>query len=113
MLPLNLLPDEAAFLDLDTVYMSKRLLNETINTLKKRVVAGSSNPTLYRILGDRYLEAWLPDEAHREYTMAAQLAQSSGSLEDVLKVEAGQKLCQSPDHNTYHRNVNKSLRGFW
>ncbi|MBN3911427.1 MAG: hypothetical protein HWQ35_34300 [Nostoc sp. NMS1] len=92
---LNLPPDEAAFLDLDAVYMSRRLLNETINTLKKRVVAGSSNPTLYRILGDRYLEAWLTDEARREYTMAAQLAQSSGSLDELEKVQERLKLFES------------------
>ena len=34
-------------------------------------------------------------------------------LEDVLKVERGQKLCESSNHNTNHGNVNKSLRGFW
>jgi hypothetical protein len=89
---LNLPLDEAAFLDLDAVYMSRRILNETINTLKERVAAGSRNPTLYRTLGDRYLEAWLPEEARREYTTAAQLAQSSGSLDELEKVQEQLKL---------------------
>lgn len=92
---LNLPPDEAAFLDLDTVYMSRRILSETINTLKGRAAAGSRNPTLYRILGDRYLEAWLPEEARREYTMAVQLAKSMGSLDELEKVQERLKLLKS------------------
>lgn len=89
---LNLPPDEAAFLDLDAVYMGRRLLNETINTLKKRVAAGSSNPTLYRTLGDRYLEARLPEEARRKYTIAAQLAQNSGNSNELEKAQQRLKL---------------------
>ena len=56
------------------------------------MAAGSRNPTLYRTLGDRYLEAWLPEEARREYTTAAQLAQSSGSLDELEKVQEQLKL---------------------
>ncbi len=32
-------------------------------------------------------------------------------LEDVLKVKTSQKSCQSSDHDTNHRNIDKCLRG--
>ena len=37
------------------------------------------------------------------------LSLSAAVLEDVLKVEASQKSCKPPDHDTDHCNVNKSL----
>lgn len=89
---LGLPPDEAAFRDLDAIYMSKLLLDESIKTLIARVVAGSQNPTLYRLLGDRYLGALLPDQAEQTYTIAAQLALSSGKTSELSKVQSGLKL---------------------
>ncbi|WP_226889733.1 hypothetical protein [Nostoc sp. MG11] len=83
---LNLPPDEVAILDLHAIYMSKSLLNETIETLKARVAAGSQNPTLYRVLADRYLEAWLPNEALREYKVADELAKRTGNSDELAKV---------------------------
>ncbi|MHC5819613.1 MAG: hypothetical protein ACYT04_28000 [Nostoc sp.] len=89
---LGLPPDEAAFRDLDAIYMSKLLLDESIKTLIARVVAGSQNPTLYRLLGDRYLGALLPDEAEQTYRIAAQLANSSGKTSELEKVQSRLKL---------------------
>jgi hypothetical protein len=89
---LGLPPDEAAFRDLDAIYMSKLLLDESIKTLKARVMAGSKNPTIYRLLGDRYLGALLADEAEQSYTIAAQLALSSGKTSELEKVQSGLKL---------------------
>ena len=83
--------DEAAFQDLDTVYMSSHLLSETIETLNSRISAGSRNPTLYRVLGDRYLEAGLPDKARSKYNVAAQLAQSRGNSNELAKAQSGIK----------------------
>jgi len=80
---LGLPPDEEAYLDLDTVYMERKLLNDTIQTMNQRVGAGSKNPTLYRVLGDRYLEAWLVPEAKRAYKKAIELAQSSGNTSEL------------------------------
>ena len=73
---LNLSPDDLA-IDLGIAYMSQDLLTEAINVLEARIKAGTQNPTLYRLLGDRYLEAGLPDEAKREYTAATTLAQKN------------------------------------
>lgn len=80
---MGLPPDEAVLLDLDAVYMEKSLLHETIKTMNERVAAGSQNPTLYRVLGDRYLEAWLPQEAETAYQRAIELAQSSGNAREL------------------------------
>lgn len=89
---LKIPPDEAAVKDLDTIYMSKNLVNESIETLKARVEAGSKNPEIYRVLADRYLEAGLPDKAFSEYTTAIILAKSSNNLKELSKVQFGLKL---------------------
>jgi hypothetical protein len=88
---LKISPDEAAVKDLDTIYMSKNLVNESIETLKARVAAGSKNPEIYRVLADRYLEAGLPDKAFSEYTTAMILAKSSKNLKELSKVQEGLK----------------------
>ncbi|MBW4557155.1 MAG: hypothetical protein KME59_14645 [Trichormus sp. ATA11-4-KO1] len=86
--------EEAAIWDLDAVYMSKNLLNETIETLKVLVSRGSQNPTLYRVLADRYLEAWLPNEALREYKKAEQLALRTGNSDELAHVQDGLKIIE-------------------
>ncbi len=95
---LELPPDEAAIWDKDAVYMSRSLLNETIETLKARATEGSQNPTIYRVLADRYLEAWLPNEALREYKKAAQLAKSTNNLEELARVEEGLRIIDFYNH---------------
>ncbi|MBW4566037.1 MAG: hypothetical protein KME32_34165 [Mojavia pulchra JT2-VF2] len=84
--------DEAAVRDLDTIFMSKNLVNESIETLKARVAARSQNPEVYRVLADRYLEAGLPDEAFDKYTTAERLAKSNGNSKELSKVQDGLKL---------------------
>lgn len=86
---LDIPKDEAAFLDLDRVYMAKNLLHETIETLKSQVKAGSRNPTLYRVLGDRYLEAGLPGKAKHEYITATTLAKRVDNSAELAKAQAG------------------------
>lgn len=91
---LDLPLDEAAIRDLDAVYMSKNLLHEAIMTLKELVSRGSQNPTLYRLLADRYLEAWLPNEALREYKKAEQLALNVGNPDELANVQEGLKIIE-------------------
>jgi predicted negative regulator of RcsB-dependent stress response len=67
--------------------MSEILLNETIDTLERRVVAGSFNPSLYRILGDRYIEAWMPQKAKTAYIKALQLARFQKNSSEVELVQ--------------------------
>jgi len=71
---LNLPKDEEAYLDLDAIYMSKKLLTETINTLEERVKAGSTNPGVYRVLGEHYLEIGLIAQAKLDFEIASRLA---------------------------------------
>ncbi|MFS0519509.1 hypothetical protein ACEYW6_33105 [Nostoc sp. UIC 10607] len=89
---LGLQADEAAYLDLDAVFMSKLILDESIKTLKAQVVAGSKNPTIYRLLGDRYLGALLPSEAEQAYTIAGELAKSSANKSELEKIQSGLNL---------------------
>ena len=95
---LNLPPDEAAIFDLHAIYMSRNLLNEAIEALEARVAAGSQNPTLYRVLADRYLEAWLPNEALRNYNVANELAKRSRNLDELAKVQQGVNLVEFYNH---------------
>jgi len=96
---LGLHPDEAAISDLDAIYMSRNLLNETIETLKALVSKRSQNPAVYRLLAERYLEAWLPNEALREYAKAAQLAKSTGNSNELNRVQEGLKIIEC-----YHKH---------
>ncbi|RCJ40578.1 hypothetical protein A6770_37895 [Nostoc minutum NIES-26] len=89
---LGLQADEAAYLDLDAVFMSKLLLDESIKTLKAQVAAGSKNPTIYRLLGDRYLGALLPSEAEQAYTIAGELAKNSANKSELEKIQSGLNL---------------------
>lgn len=86
---LKLPEDEAAFLDFDAIYMSENLLNGTIENLETRVKAGSHNPGLYRVLGDRYLEAGVPTKAQASYKKATQLAQADANLQEYHRAKVG------------------------
>ncbi len=88
---LRLSPDQTAF-NLNVVYRSENLLTEAISILKARIKAGSQNPTIYRVLGDRYLEAGLPDSALQEYKSAAKLAQKADNDVELALAQAGLKL---------------------
>ncbi len=86
---LELPEDEAAFLDLDAIFMSENLLNATIENLETRVHAGSQNPGIYRVLGDRYLEAGVPTKAKASYQQASLLAQAAANPLEHLRAKAG------------------------
>lgn len=88
---LGLSPDETA-LDIDAIYVSENLLSETIEMLKMATTNIRQNPTLYRVLGDRYLEVWLPNEAKREYIKASELAKSSNNSTELQKSQDGLKM---------------------
>lgn len=85
----NLSPDQAAYLDLDNLYMSYGLLTESIEVLKARVESGSQLPEIYTSLGDRYLEAGLPNQAKPLYQNAIALAQKVDNSNQIKKAQAG------------------------
>jgi len=84
--------DEKAVFDLDSIYMSRGLLTATITTLEARVKAGSRSPIVHRKLGDRYLEAGLPERAEPEYKTASILAKKNDNSVELAKAKAGLKL---------------------
>ncbi|WP_341531750.1 hypothetical protein WKK05_39245 (plasmid) [Nostoc sp. UHCC 0302] len=86
------LPSDETVLDTDAIYAAENLLNETIEMLKTATATPSRNPTLYRVLGDRYLMAWLPNEAKPQYTKALELAKSSNNSKELEKAQEGLKM---------------------
>ncbi len=88
---LGLPPDETV-LDIDAIYVAENLLNETIEMLKTATTDIRQNPTLYRVLGDRYLKVWLPNEAKRQYIKASELAKSSNNSRELQKAQDGLKM---------------------
>jgi hypothetical protein len=86
------LPEDETALDLDAVYMSRGFLGESIEALTKAATKNSKNPTLYRVLGERYFEAGLPNEAKRQFMISAQLANNTNNSTELKKVEQGLRL---------------------
>lgn len=81
-------PDESA-IDMDAVYEAQNLVDNSIEVLNARVKAGSSNPTIYRLLGDRYLIANLAHPAFKAYSRAKVLAQRKNDTLELAKAQAG------------------------
>lgn len=87
---LNLPKNEEAFY-LDSLYMSKSLIDKSIELLKSQI-AQSQDPRLHRVLGDRYLEAGVPTLAQEEYQQAEILAKNQEDRVEQSKAEAGLNL---------------------
>ena len=87
---LNLPKNEGAFY-LDSLYLSKSLLDNSIELLKSQI-AQSQDPRLHRILGERYLEAGVPTLAQEEYQQAENLAKKQEDRVELSKAEAGLSL---------------------
>ncbi len=75
--------------DLDAIYMSKGLLNETIETLTSIIKSGHKSPTIYRLLGDRYLQAGFVDNARIEYNKAIEMASNSNNFSEFARAQDG------------------------
>lgn len=86
--------DQVAVLDLDSLYKSRYLINKTIETLKTRIAAGSRNPEVHRILGDRYLEIGLPEYAKAQYELATALAKKVADSDELIKAQQGLRAAQ-------------------
>ena len=78
------LPPEQETRDIEIVYSSSHLLTDSIELLKQEIDdAGSKDPTLYRLLGDRYLEAGLPQKAKSIYLKAIVLARKTNQSKEI------------------------------
>lgn len=89
---LNLPEDEKAFLDLNAVFSSRGLVDESIRLLEARVAAGSRNPGIYRALGDRFLAAGLAKQATEQYEVASTLAKDGENSVELSKAQKGLRL---------------------
>ncbi|SRR5579883_358828 len=85
---LNLSPDDQA-IDISTAYMSQDFLTEAISVLQARIQAGSQNPRIFRFLGDRFLDAGLPEQAKQQYTKAFALAQRLNNQSELGRAKDG------------------------
>lgn len=91
---LNLSPDELA-VTLTHIYKAEDLFTEAIGVLEERIKAKTQNPTIYRLLGDRYLKVGLPIEASHQYKMAIQYAKFRGNSVELAQAQAGLRLSLS------------------
>lgn len=85
----NLPPDELALLDLDSIYYGRGLMDKTITQLRERCKDGTNDPAVYRLLGDRLLEAGSEKEAKDAYRNALQLALRSQDTLEIANARAG------------------------
>ncbi|MCC5604608.1 tetratricopeptide repeat protein [Nostoc favosum] len=88
---LKLSPDEAA-LDMDTVFISRNLFDETFEKLNNVIASGTRNPTIYRVLGDRYFQAGVLDKAQRQYLKASELLKTNNNPTELKNVQEGLKV---------------------
>lgn len=83
------LPEDEAAMDIDAVYQSRGFLEESIQFLSQVATGKTTNPTVYRVLGDRYFQAGLVDQANVQYTRASELAKNSNNRVELQKSQAG------------------------
>lgn len=84
----SLEPDKTATV-LDSLYLGKGLLDQSIQVLQQRIQSGTQSAQLYQRLGNRYLEAGLLDQAGPLYSRARALAQHHGDTNVVAQAQAG------------------------
>lgn len=78
--------DEQA-LDLELVYRRYGLQQASVNLLEQRVVNGSQNPDVFRVLGDIYLDEDLLDKARQNYQQAIALATAQNRTDTLAAVQ--------------------------
>lgn len=86
-------PDELA-IDTNAVYEAQNLVQNSIEVLNARTEAGSTNPKIYRLLGDRYLIAKFPQQASEAYWKARVLAQKENNALELALAQAGIRIAQ-------------------
>ncbi|BBD62922.1 hypothetical protein NIES2109_57720 (plasmid) [Nostoc sp. HK-01] len=85
------LPEDEAALDIDAVYTSRGFLEESIGLLSQVATSKTTNPTVYRVLGDRYFEAGLVGQANAQYMRAYELAKNSNNTVELTLTQAGRE----------------------
>lgn len=95
-------PDEQA-IDTDAVYNAQGLLDESIAVLSARIKAGSQNPAIYRLLGERYLQGDAFSAASSALANAIALAQKVNNADELAKAEVEAKIAAQAQAKVYHQ----------
>lgn len=83
------IPETEKTLDKDRIYVSQGLVSESIGILKSQLEQDKLNPTLHRVLGDRFMNAGLPKEAQPLFQEAEFLASKEQDMFELAKAKAG------------------------
>lgn len=83
------IPKLDKILDRDKIYISQGLLSESIGILKTQLKQDRYNPIVHRLLGDRYMNAGLPQEARPYFREAEFLAQKEQDRQELAKAQKG------------------------
>lgn len=86
---LNLDEDEAAVLDLTSIYSAHGLLHDAIVVLQSRAEVGSRTSLLYRVLADCCLTVGRSDLAKPQYEKAIALAKAVSDQDVLVSAQAG------------------------
>jgi hypothetical protein len=87
--------------DRDRIFLSQGLLSESIEILTTQLEQSKFNHTLNRLLGDRYMNAGLPQTAQRYFREAEILAAKKQDKLELAKAQAGlAEIAAIPVQNT-------------
>lgn len=73
----------------EQIYLGQGLLSESIGILKTQLRVDQHNPSLHRLVGDRLMNAGLPQEAQSYFQKAEVLAQQQRDRNEIAKAKAG------------------------
>lgn len=80
-------PEDLALHDFQALFIGFGLWDDALAVLNQQVKQGSLNPSLYRTMGDRYLELGLISQAQKSYAKAIQL--SERNIKERLLAQTG------------------------
>ncbi|MEH2083995.1 MAG: MASE1 domain-containing protein, partial [Nostoc sp.] len=86
-------------------------IDSTLVILQYRLQATANRPQIQVIKEYGQLPLIECDAGSLNQVFMSLLSNAVDALEDVLKVQESKNSCESSKHNTYHRNINKSLGG--
>lgn len=83
------LSDAEKIYDQDRILVSQGLLSKSIEILKTQLQQDKTNHVIHRLLGDRYMNAGLPNEAQPYFQEAKLLAQKEQDMYEFAKAQEG------------------------
>ncbi|MBW4550966.1 MAG: tetratricopeptide repeat protein [Aphanocapsa sp. GSE-SYN-MK-11-07L] len=81
--------DDLAISELQSLYLAYGLWDEAIRVLQTRIAQRTTNPAVYRALGDRFLELGLASEAKTAYSQALKLSTAVNNRQEEVLAQQG------------------------